>query len=403
MADKLSNSSSYRRGLSKFTSHLVAIEEEFNDWELGENEVVDPKCRICVEKAQRPVLLSCGHIFCWSCIVYATTGNQICPRCQAPHNLGPEDMKKQIHDFRDGYQSWRKGHARGARGQVKDVAKQPLSLRELSQYELMSTASQSNSTVASPKSVIRMPEQKFATAAQNFVPLQGRTTQGRKTPFAPGPGLPKAVAAKFQVGKPPGRGQRADDGRSQLRKIDTTHQGEVDFAKLLPAPTPSLVVNPDQVVHMYCADARGAALRSAALPEPASQARLHSLAAAVKPAGVKPRRRTGALEGCTSGPHVANSLVPDELPCEAGRVVPAAQPFGKSDPANETGRVITPAVQPFSKAVQVSVEWGEQAQAEAAAHPFQVGGGAGAPYARKSQVLMRKHQRTETIAMPTSA
>ena len=132
----MSNSSSYRRGLSKFTSHLVAIEEEFNDWELGENEVVDPKCRICVEKAQRPVLLSCGHIFCWSCIVYATTGNQICPRCQAPHNLGPEvnlaqlcrcatlnhrclqDMKKQIHDFRDGYQSWRKGHARGARGQA---------------------------------------------------------------------------------------------------------------------------------------------------------------------------------------------------------------------------------------------------------------------------------------------
>lgn len=76
-------------GYAKFTAMLASIEEE----ELvREEEQGRPTCRVCLAEAKRPVQLSCGHIFCWHCIVIDTISveGQACPRCGKPHNTTPE-------------------------------------------------------------------------------------------------------------------------------------------------------------------------------------------------------------------------------------------------------------------------------------------------------------------------
>ena len=86
-----SKKAKHARGLRRFSSDLAAIEESLVETNISDDEIRDPTCRICVSKAKRPVLLSCGHVFCWSCIVVATSWkNKSCPRCLMPHNIGPE-------------------------------------------------------------------------------------------------------------------------------------------------------------------------------------------------------------------------------------------------------------------------------------------------------------------------
>ena len=78
------------RGLRRWDSELAAIEEEETLLDEDNDDFQMPTCRLCIEKAKRPVLLSCGHVFCWSCIVIATGHNRVCPRCKLPHSIGPE-------------------------------------------------------------------------------------------------------------------------------------------------------------------------------------------------------------------------------------------------------------------------------------------------------------------------
>jgi len=85
-------------GYTKFNSILAAIEEELE----GENERDDakPTCRICIGEAKRPVVLSCGHLFCWACITHAAdqeAEGQLCPRCKRPHNVQPEVHTHNVH------------------------------------------------------------------------------------------------------------------------------------------------------------------------------------------------------------------------------------------------------------------------------------------------------------------
>ena len=78
-----------QEGHARFNAILAAIEEE----ELPrEEEKGTPTCRVCLGEAKRPVQLSCGHVFCWMCIVVDTTSveGQACPRCKQPHNTTPE-------------------------------------------------------------------------------------------------------------------------------------------------------------------------------------------------------------------------------------------------------------------------------------------------------------------------
>lgn len=98
---------------------LERIQEESDEEDIDPADLV---CRICCGQAKRPVQLSCEHIFCWTCLVSASSWHaESCPSCHMPHSMRPEDIKDRVMTFRKTYQSWRAGKAHGARGQVRDL------------------------------------------------------------------------------------------------------------------------------------------------------------------------------------------------------------------------------------------------------------------------------------------
>jgi len=63
---------------------------------LGDSHV-DPKkedysCPICLEVLCNPVVLSCAHRFCWSCLSSSSTWMQACPVCMKDHLLEPQNL-----------------------------------------------------------------------------------------------------------------------------------------------------------------------------------------------------------------------------------------------------------------------------------------------------------------------
>ena len=102
-------------------SILDVILEETSDWsdsnpsdfsDSDSGPLVMPTCRLCLEKSTRPVILSCGHVFCYCCIHTAYTWkNQTCPRCHAPHLTNAEDMQEYMLRYRASYHSWRRSNS----------------------------------------------------------------------------------------------------------------------------------------------------------------------------------------------------------------------------------------------------------------------------------------------------
>ena len=70
----------------------------------------------------KAIALRCGHRFCVGCLRRCSAFDlEGCPTCRQPHELDPAVLQARLQAFRTGYRSWRRGQARGARGEVNDV------------------------------------------------------------------------------------------------------------------------------------------------------------------------------------------------------------------------------------------------------------------------------------------
>jgi len=63
---------------------------------LGDSQVEPKKedysCPICLEVLCNPVVLSCAHRFCWSCLSSSSSWMQACPVCMKDHLLEPQNL-----------------------------------------------------------------------------------------------------------------------------------------------------------------------------------------------------------------------------------------------------------------------------------------------------------------------
>jgi len=212
------------------------LEDQWNDWE---ESAPMPTCRSCQGKCVKPVMLSCGHVFCWACIVAASAWQkQVCPCCHKEHSDRPEDMEVHINKLRKTYSTWRKTHkGPGGRNQVKskvkDIAQHPKLLREVTTKELRE-ASQMEHRGEESSPILQAAATKFAPHNHNQVPPQD------PLPMALLPAQAAETIQKFKVGTSV---VPAVSGRN-LFKVDTTHQVPqrlaVDLSKLLPPPKPTL-------------------------------------------------------------------------------------------------------------------------------------------------------------------
>jgi hypothetical protein len=83
-------------------------------------------CSVCLqeldEASDNCLSLRCGHRFCAPCLQRCSeAGLSACPTCRHPHELSPEVLAARAEAFRLGYKNWRRGSAKGARGEVDDI------------------------------------------------------------------------------------------------------------------------------------------------------------------------------------------------------------------------------------------------------------------------------------------
>lgn len=87
----------------------------------GEEEE-GPTCPVCFSLLDSPLQLRCGHELCQTCAATASSHDIAeCPLCRTSHALGVRDLRARFETFRAGYGHWRRGAARGARGQLAAV------------------------------------------------------------------------------------------------------------------------------------------------------------------------------------------------------------------------------------------------------------------------------------------
>jgi len=81
-------------------------------------------CAVCLQlMSSASIALRCGHRFCGKCLEKCSTAElDRCPICRHPHELDPNVLKERFAGFRKGYRSWRKGGAKGAKGELDDVS-----------------------------------------------------------------------------------------------------------------------------------------------------------------------------------------------------------------------------------------------------------------------------------------
>lgn len=76
-------------------------------------------CLVCLRDSIGPIQLRCGHTFCFKCLSRcADHSHSRCPTCRREHLLDPAELRARLEKFRSGYSSWRRGGAKGARGEV---------------------------------------------------------------------------------------------------------------------------------------------------------------------------------------------------------------------------------------------------------------------------------------------
>lgn len=72
-------------GRHKSGIEVVIPESSEEDIELKNKSVANFECNICFDMAKEPVVTSCGHLFCWSCLyqwLHVHSDNKECPVCK---------------------------------------------------------------------------------------------------------------------------------------------------------------------------------------------------------------------------------------------------------------------------------------------------------------------------------
>ncbi|KAI0509960.1 hypothetical protein KFK09_010560 [Dendrobium nobile] len=72
-------------GKHKVGAEVVISESSEDDTELKNKSVANFECNICFDMAKEPVVTSCGHLFCWSCLyqwLHVHSDNKECPVCK---------------------------------------------------------------------------------------------------------------------------------------------------------------------------------------------------------------------------------------------------------------------------------------------------------------------------------
>jgi len=86
------------------------------------------ECCICLSPPPRDARLRlwCNHLMCIPCASAASKTNfNACPICRIPHVLDVETLRRQQSTFKAQYRAWRKGHVRGAKGELSDTTGYP--------------------------------------------------------------------------------------------------------------------------------------------------------------------------------------------------------------------------------------------------------------------------------------
>lgn len=79
-----------QRSLETNGKHKAGVEDMIEecleeDIELKNKSVANFECNICFDMAKEPVVTSCGHLFCWSCLyqwLHVHSDNKECPVCK---------------------------------------------------------------------------------------------------------------------------------------------------------------------------------------------------------------------------------------------------------------------------------------------------------------------------------
>lgn len=54
-----------------------------NDSNTKDSKATKFECSICLDVAKEPVVLRCGHLFCWPCIYFWNEKRKTCPNCNS--------------------------------------------------------------------------------------------------------------------------------------------------------------------------------------------------------------------------------------------------------------------------------------------------------------------------------
>lgn len=72
-------------GKHKVAAELVAAESSEEDTDQNSKTSANFECNICFDMSKEPVVTSCGHLFCWSCLyqwIHVHSDHKECPVCK---------------------------------------------------------------------------------------------------------------------------------------------------------------------------------------------------------------------------------------------------------------------------------------------------------------------------------
>ena len=87
-------------------------------------------CNICLTSSDSPITLRCNHRFCTACLRRCSEmALSSCPTCRRPHELNPDALRTRLDAYRQEYRHWRRGRARGVKGEITTIITAPAAPR----------------------------------------------------------------------------------------------------------------------------------------------------------------------------------------------------------------------------------------------------------------------------------
>ena len=92
--------------------------KEINIHDMETENIIDDIliCFECLDAIQKPLKLKCNHVICVKCASKCSLeGINECPLCRYEQELDENKIMENIIDYKQKYQSWRKGKSKGAK------------------------------------------------------------------------------------------------------------------------------------------------------------------------------------------------------------------------------------------------------------------------------------------------